>query len=153
MEREEAKGQIRFLMFNIFGLAIKHEFYFTVTCGSAGKESACNAGDLGSILGLGRSPGEGKGYPLQYSGLENSMDCIVHVGTKSWIQVSNFHFQSESFPSWEKTSKRKKSLPFTFQSKINRNQIQDESPQRVNSEAAILADKETKRPRVTNPLK
>ena len=48
--------------------------------GLAGKESACNssAGDLGSIPGLGRSPGEGKGYPLQYSGLENSMDCIVH---------------------------------------------------------------------------
>ena len=43
-------------------------------CGSAGKESACNVGDLGSIPGLGRSPGEGKGYPLQYSGLENSMD-------------------------------------------------------------------------------
>ena len=52
-------------------------------CVSAGKESACNAGDLGSIPGLGRSPGEGKGYlawsiPGQYSGLENSMDCIVH---------------------------------------------------------------------------
>jgi len=45
-------------------------------CGSAGKESGCNAGDLDLILGLGRSPGEGKGYPLQYSGLENSMDCI-----------------------------------------------------------------------------
>ena len=43
-------------------------------CGSAGKESACSVGDLGSIPGLGRSPGEGKGYPLQYSGLENSMD-------------------------------------------------------------------------------
>ena len=42
--------------------------------GLSGKESACNAGDLGSIPGLGRSPGEGKGYPLQYSGLENSMD-------------------------------------------------------------------------------
>ena len=42
-------------------------------CGSAGKESACNAGGLGLIPGLGRSPGEGKGYPLQYSGLENSM--------------------------------------------------------------------------------
>ena len=41
---------------------------------SAGKESACNAGDPGLIPGLGRSPGEGKGYPLQYSGLENSMD-------------------------------------------------------------------------------
>ena len=47
-------------------------------CGSAVKESTRNAGDLGSIAGLGRSPGEGKGYPLQYSGLENSMDCIVH---------------------------------------------------------------------------
>ena len=45
-------------------------------CGSPGKESACNAGDLGSIPGLGRLPGEGKGYPLQYFGLENSMDCI-----------------------------------------------------------------------------
>jgi len=44
--------------------------------GSAGKESACNVGDLGLIPGFGRSPGEGKGYPLQYSGLENSMDCI-----------------------------------------------------------------------------
>ena len=45
-------------------------------CGSAGKEYTCNVGDLGSILGLGRSHGEGKGYPLQYSGLESSMDCI-----------------------------------------------------------------------------
>ena len=46
--------------------------------GSAGKEPACHAGDLGSIPGLGRSPGEGKGYPLQYSGPKNSMDCILH---------------------------------------------------------------------------
>ena len=46
------------------------------SCGSAGKESACGMGDLGLIPGLGRSPGEGKGYPLQYSSLENSMDCI-----------------------------------------------------------------------------
>ena len=52
-------------------------------CGSAGKESACNEGDLGSIPGLGRNPGEGKGYPLQHSGLENSMDCIVHGVTES----------------------------------------------------------------------
>ena len=51
---------------------------YGLPCGSAGKESACNAGDLASIPGLGRSPGEGKGYPLQYSGLENSMDCIIH---------------------------------------------------------------------------
>ena len=46
--------------------------------GSAGKESACNAGDLGSIPGLERSPGEGKGYPLQYSGLGDSLDCIIY---------------------------------------------------------------------------
>ena len=52
-------------------------------CGSAGKESTCNAGDLGSIPGLGRSPGEGKGYPVQYSGLENPMDCIVYGLRKS----------------------------------------------------------------------
>ena len=51
--------------------------------GSVGKESACNEGDLDSVPGLGKSPGEGKGYPLQYSGLENSMDCIVHGVTKS----------------------------------------------------------------------
>ena len=61
-------------------------------CGSAGKESACNAGDLGLIPGLERSPGEGKGYPLQYSGLENSMDYIVHRVAKSRTQLSNFHF-------------------------------------------------------------
>ena len=61
-------------------------------CGSAGKESACNAGDLGSMPGLGRCPGEGKGYPLQYTGLENSMDCIVYGVTKSWTQLSDFHF-------------------------------------------------------------
>ena len=62
------------------------------SCGSAGKESACNAGDLGSIPGLGKSPGEGKGYPLQYSGLENATDCIVHGITKSQTQLSDFHF-------------------------------------------------------------
>ena len=61
-------------------------------CGSAGKESTCNAGDLGSILELGRSPEEGKDYPLQYSGLEKSMDCIVHGVAKSWAQLSDFHF-------------------------------------------------------------
>ena len=59
--------------------------------GSAGKESACNAGDLGSILGLGRAPGEGKGYPLQYSGLENFMDCIVHGVAKSRTRLSDVH--------------------------------------------------------------
>ena len=52
-------------------------------CGSAGKESACNVGGLGSFPGLGRSPGEGNGYSLQYFGLENSIDCIVHGVAKS----------------------------------------------------------------------
>ena len=60
--------------------------------GSAGEESACNAGDLGSIPGFGRSFGEGNSYPLQYSGLENSVDCIVHGVAKCWTQLSDFHF-------------------------------------------------------------
>ena len=60
--------------------------------GSAGKESACKVGYLGLIPGLGRSLGEGKGYALQYSSLENSMERIVHGVTKSWIRLSDFHF-------------------------------------------------------------
>ena len=59
--------------------------------GSAGKESVCTVGDLGLIPGLGRSPGEGEGYPLQYPGLENSMDCRVRVVAKSQMQLSDFH--------------------------------------------------------------
>ena len=58
------------------------------------KNPPCNMGDLCSIPGLGRSPGEGKGYPLQYSGLENSMDCIVHGVTKSQTWLSDLHFDS-----------------------------------------------------------
>ena len=57
--------------------------------GSAGKESTCNVGDLDLIPGLGRSPGEGNGYPLLYSGLENSMDCIVHGVAKSRAWLSD----------------------------------------------------------------
>ena len=60
--------------------------------GSASKESACNVGDLGLIPELGRSPGEGKDSPHQYSGLENSMDCIVHGVAKSRTRLSDFHF-------------------------------------------------------------
>ena len=63
---------------------------------SVDKEYTCDAGDPGSIPGLGRSPGEGKGYPLQYSSLENSMDCIVHGVAKSQTQLSDFHFHSLS---------------------------------------------------------
>ena len=69
-----------------------HSIFLDFTCGSVGKESACNVGDVGSIPGLGRSPREGKGYPLQYSGLENSMDHIVHGITKNQTQLSDFHF-------------------------------------------------------------
>ena len=61
------------------------------SCGSVGKESTCNVGDLGSIPGLGRSAGEGKSYTLQYFGLENSMDCIVlgilQVRILEWVAV------------------------------------------------------------------
>ena len=57
--------------------------------------------DLGSIPGLGRSPGEGKGYPLQYSGLENSIDCIIHGVTKSWTQLSDFDFQFSTGEVWK----------------------------------------------------
>ena len=80
------------------------------------KASACNARDTGSILGLGRSPGEGKGYPFQYTGLENSMDLIIHGVTKSWTWLSDFHFNfkpvsvlsnKEVGQSWIKTEAKK----------------------------------------------
>ena len=71
---------------------------FSKTCnlwgfpgGSAGKESAWNVGDLGSTPGLGRCPGEGNGYPLQYFGLENSLDCTIHGVAKSQTWLSDFH--------------------------------------------------------------
>ena len=65
--------------------------------GSAGKESAHNAGDLGSVSGLGKSPGEGKGYPLQYSGVEKSMDCIVYgILQASLLEWVVFPFSRES---------------------------------------------------------
>ena len=62
--------------------------------GPAGKESTYNAGDLGLIPGLGRFPGEGKVYPLQYSCLENSMGCIVHGVAKCQTPLNDFHFTS-----------------------------------------------------------
>ena len=66
----------------------------------AGKESTCNAGHPSSIPGLGRSSGEGNSYPLQFSVLENSMDCVVHRVTKSGTRLSDFHFH---FPSHMET--------------------------------------------------
>ena len=68
-------------------------------CGLAGKESACNAGHLGLIPRLGRSPGEEKGHPPQYSGLE------VRGVTKSWTKQSDFHFHFWSFWLWAPTSR------------------------------------------------
>ena len=66
-------------------------FQFRLSRWLTGKESACNAGYLGLISGLGRSPGEGKDNPLQYSSLENSLGCIDHRVAKSWTRLSNFH--------------------------------------------------------------
>ena len=63
--------------------------FLVFPCVSAGKVSACSAADVGSTPGLGRSPGEGKGYPPQYSGLENSMDCVVLGVTKSQTQLND----------------------------------------------------------------
>ena len=73
---------------------LKNLLWTSYCDGSAGKESTHNAGDLGSISGLGRSPGEGNGYPFQYSSLENSMDWngIVHGVAKSQTWLRNFHF-------------------------------------------------------------
>ena len=67
-------------------------FLFVSLVSQLVESSFCNAEDLGLIPGLGRSPGEGKGYPLQYSGLENPMDCVVHRVTESRTRLSTFHF-------------------------------------------------------------
>ena len=80
----------------VAGIVMLFAILHLVGHGSAGKESPWNAGDLGLIPGLGRSPGEGKGYALQCSGLENSMDCIVHGVAKSGTWLSEFHFLQEA---------------------------------------------------------
>ena len=76
---------------------IIEQYYMGFPAGSVGKESVCNVGDLGLIPGLGRSPGEGNGYSLLYSCLENSMDRGVWRATicgvaKSWTWLRGFHF-------------------------------------------------------------
>ena len=81
-------------------------------CVSDGKDSACNARNLSSIPGLGRSLGEEKSYPLQYSGLENSMGCIVHRVAKSWTQLSYFHFTHSA--DWDSGESRSISLKQTY---------------------------------------
>ena len=77
-------------------MLVSIQVYIGLPDSSVGKGSTCNAGDPGSIPGLGRSAGEGKGYSLEYSGLENSMDCIVHGVAKSQTQLNDFHFTSLS---------------------------------------------------------
>ena len=74
-------------------IAIPTPGFLGFPCGSVGKESTCNVGDLGSIPGLGRFPGKGKGYPLQYSVLENSRDCIVYGVTTEQLSL---HFRQKN---------------------------------------------------------
>ena len=84
--------ELNFMLFNSIHITL-HKINI---CGSAGKESTCNAEDLSvSVPGLGRLLGEGKHYPLQYFGLENSMDCIVHGIAKSQTQLSDFHLLTQ----------------------------------------------------------
>ena len=84
--------------------------------GSDGKGSTCNARDSGLIPGLGRSLGEGKGYPLQYSGLENPMDCIVYGVTKSWRRLSDFHFHTFQglISGWGRSPREGKGHPLQY---------------------------------------
>ena len=77
-----------------FLLFFKFFSFFDFPCGLACKESARSVGDLGSIPGLGRSPGEGAGYSLQHSSLENSVNCVVHGVAESRTRLSDSHFTS-----------------------------------------------------------
>ena len=81
---------------------------FGLPCGQAGKESACSAGGMGLVPGSGKFPGEGNGYPLQYSSLENSMDYIIHGIAKSRTRLNDFHFHFQS----HLMSKKCLSMPF-----------------------------------------
>ena len=84
---------LNFLMISMMELMFFFlSFFFFFFQNLVSKESACNVGDLGLIPGLGRSPGEQKDFSLQYSGLENFMDCIVHGVAKSRTPLSDFHF-------------------------------------------------------------
>ena len=78
------------------GMVTHSSILWGLSGSSTGKESACNKGDLGSITGLERSPGERKGYSFQYSRLEKSMECIVHGVAKSQTRLSAFHFKAKN---------------------------------------------------------
>ena len=88
------------LLVGTFQTQVSHPclFHLSFPDSSVGKESACSAGDPGSIPGLGRSPGEGKGYPRQSSGLENSMDCTVHGVAKRQTQPSDVQSRTLASP-------------------------------------------------------
>ena len=93
MQENNCFGADNFLLTNIAIIQMIFRIYDIIQGfpdSSVDKESACNAGDPGLIPGSGRSSGEGIGYPLQYSGLENSMDCIVHGVVKSQTRLSDF---------------------------------------------------------------
>ena len=91
----EPPGKARPLL-HISQLETNQEHQLGFPDSAVGKESSCNAEDPDSILGLGKSTGKGIGYPLQYSGLENSVDCIIHGVTKSWTRLSDFHFHKNT---------------------------------------------------------
>ena len=86
--------------------------------GSTGKESTCSAGDLGSIPVLGRSPGEGKGYPLQYSGL----GCIVHGVAKSQTRLKDFHLRLTHIVVWQKPTQHWKAIILQLKINLKKNQ-------------------------------
>ena len=88
------RGCLNFPLHILLFEKLKKKTQVCLPGGSAGKESACNAGDLDSVSELGRSPGEGNDYPLQYPCLENSMDrgswrATVHGAEKSWTRLSD----------------------------------------------------------------
>ena len=105
---------------------------------SDGKESACNAGDLGSIPGFGRSPRGGKGYPLQCSGLENSMDCIAHGVAKSPTRLNNFQFISFHF--WASlVAQTVKNLPAMRETGVQSLGLEDPLEEGMATHSSILA--------------
>ena len=94
-------------------------------------------GDLGSTPGLGRSPGEGKGYPLQYSGLENSMDCIVHGVVKSQTRLSDFHFHFLSQTSL--VARTVKHLPEVWETRVQSLSREDPLEKEMATHSSTLA--------------
>ena len=124
-------------------------------CGSAGKESTCNVRDLGLIPGLGRSPGEGKGYPLQYSGLENPMNCSPwgqkELDTTEWLSLdfSGGRGGEQPLPFWaigqgsvcQVTKEPHKCLRLSSSLISNTNQQAEEFPNQATLESNLFLDR------------